>query len=240
MTPNGIVLLTVAVLLSAALATSPVVLLVLLGFVLVFGLAGLRAGLLGAIAWSTAIVAPLALFMVLVWVVVVGRAPAEIASGTEGSRVAASLHVATVCLRLFIMATMVQVAVLRFAGWTPLRFIRALRIPLTAKKLVILTLSLVETILQAVDRARTALIAAGVITRRHSLTNLRNGWILVQTVWLATITIVLGRLRDKWKAEDTVAQLDGTLQRTAAEGLTRADVAWLALLIGLGAIRYAG
>ena len=63
----------------------------------------------------------------------------------------------------------------------------------TAKKLLVLSLSLIETTLQAVDRARAALIAAGIITRGFSWRNLRNGWLLVQTVWLTVVTIALGR-----------------------------------------------
>ena len=43
---------------------------------------------------------------------------------------------------------------------------------LRAKKLLVLTLSLMDTILQAVDRARSALIAAGLITRERSWRNL--------------------------------------------------------------------
>ncbi len=93
-----------------------------------------------------------------------------------------------------------------------------------------LTLSLIETILQAVDRARTALIAAGIITRRQSWRNLRHGWILVQTVWLTVVTIAIGRTRDKWPVEDTLARLDGTLGG-AAPRLGGADFGWVALAI---------
>ena len=83
--------------------------------------------------------------------------------------------------------------------------------PPTIKKLLVLTLSLIETILHAVDRARAALIAAGIITRAHSWRNLRNGWVLVQTVWLTVLTIAIGRMRDKWPIEGTLARLDGAL-----------------------------
>ena len=156
-------------------------------------------------AWVVrGIVLPLALFMMVVWVGIVGRAPHEIAANAEGSRGAALLHVAIVCLRLFIIAFTVQATFLHFAGWTPLRFVGALALPRVAKKLLVLTLSLMDTILQAVDRARTALIGAGIITRERSWRNLRHGWILVQTVWLTVVTIVIGRTRDKWPIEDTL------------------------------------
>lgn len=231
MTPNGAVLFTLLVIVAAALTRSLSGLSLLLGLVVLFGAVGLGARLLRALAWSAAIVAPLAAFMGLVWVVVVGRAPDEIAAGLPGSRTAAALHVTSVCLRLFIMAAVLQIAAMRFADLTPLQFMRRVAAPLTARKLVILTLSLVETILQAVDRARTALIAAGLITRRLSLPNLRNGWILVQTVWLTTVTIALGRVRDKWPAEDSLALLEAALRQPAPYHLAAADWAWLALAL---------
>src|SRR5207237_1244022 len=94
---------------------------------------------------------------------------------------------------------------------------------------LVLTLSLIETILQALDRARTALIAAGIITRRQSWRNLRHGWILVQTVWLTVVTIAIGRTRDKWPIEDTLVRLDGALAAGAAPRLSAADLGWMAL-----------
>ena len=179
---------------------------------------------------------PLAAFMGLVWVGIVGRAPGEIAANLEGSRAAAAAYVAVICLRLFIIAFVIQAAFLHFAGWTPLRFVGGLSVPAVAKKLLVLTLSLIETILQAVDRARTALITAGIITRRHSWRNLRHGWILVQTVWLTVVTIAIGRTRDKWPIEDTLARLDGALAASAAPHLSTADLGWMALAAAGGAI----
>jgi len=58
----------------------------------------------------------------VVWGGMVGRAPHVIAVGLEGSRGVASLHVALICLRLFIIAFAVRATFLHFAGWTPLRF----------------------------------------------------------------------------------------------------------------------
>ena len=89
-------------------------------------------------------------------------------TGSSLLRTAAALFVATTCLRLFIVAFATQAVTLHFAGWTPLRFVRALTAPPVVKTLLALTLSLIETILHAIDRARTALIAAGIITRQAS------------------------------------------------------------------------
>ena len=230
MTPNGAVAFALLVIVGALLARDVVGLLVILAASACFAFASRRA-IWSALAWSAGIVLPLALFMTLVWIGIVGRAPHEIAANLEGSRSAAAIHVAIICLRLFVIAFTVQVAFLHFAGWTPLRFIGALALPRVAKKLLVLTLSLIDTILQAVDRARTALIGAGLITRQRSLSNLRHGWILVQTVWLTVITIVLGRTRDKWPVEDTLNRLEATLAARATARLTAADFAWMALAL---------
>jgi hypothetical protein len=116
---------------------------------------------------------------------------------------------------------------MRFASITPLQFIRLLRAPMALKRLGVLTLSLIETLLQAVDRAHTALIASGVITRRLSARNVFNGWVLVQTVWLTAITSVTGRMRDKWPMEHTLALLDPLLAETRKDPLRTPDKIWI-------------
>jgi hypothetical protein len=233
MTPNGAVAFALLVIVGAMIAHDLAGLLIILAATACFALASRRA-IWSALAWSAGIVLPLALFMMVVWVGIVGRAPHEIAAGLEGSRSAATMHVAIICLRLFIIAFTVQAAFLHFAGWTPLRFVGALTLPRTAKKLLVLTLSLIDTILQAVDRARTALIGGGLITRQRSWRNLRHGWILVQTVWLTVITIVVGRTRDKWPVEETLARLEGTLAARVPGRLTAPDFGWIALAIAAG------
>ena len=234
MTPNGAVVFTLVITAGALIGRAVPGLGVMLAIALIHGAtAGRRV--LSALAWSAGIVLPLAAFTSLVWVGIVGRAPAEIAAGLEGSRTAAAAYVALLCLRLFIIAFAVQAAFLHFAGWTPLGFVRALFLPSTAKKMLVLSLSLIETTLQAVDRARAALIAGGIITRGHSWRNLRNGWLLVQTVWLTVVTIAIGRTRDKWPIEGTLARLDRTLAATPAPRLAPTDLGWIGLGLG-GAI----
>ena len=233
MTPNGAVIFGLAVIAGALVARDLAGLAVILTITLIFAL-GSKRRIFGALLWSAGIVLPLALFMIVVWVGIVGRAPHEIAAGLEGSRRAASVHVAIICLRLFVIAFTMQATFLHFAESTPLRFIGALALPRTAKKLLVLTLSLIDTILQSVDRARTALIGAGLITRQRSWRNLRHGWILVQTVWLTVITIVLGRTRDKWPVEDTLARLEGSLAVRESARLTAIDFGWMALALVAG------
>src|SRR5262245_29850157 len=149
MTPNGAVVFASVIVIGSVLAHGLPGLAVVLAVALIFGL-GAGRRIVSALIWSAGIVLPLAAFMALVWVGIVGRAPTEIAAGAEGSRAAAAAHVALVCLRLFVIAFVVQAALLRFAGWTPLAFARALTLPPTARKLLVLSLSLVETTLQAV------------------------------------------------------------------------------------------
>jgi hypothetical protein len=234
MTPNGAIVFGLVIIVATFAARDSVGLAAVLGVTLIFALTDGRR-VLTALMWSAGIVLPLAAFMVLVWVGIVGRAPDEIAAAVEGSRSAAAAYVALICLRLFIMAFATQAIVLRFAGRTPLSFVRALAAPATAKKLLVLTLSLIETTLHAVDRARAALIAAGIITRGQSWRNLRNGWILVQTVWLTVVTIAIGRMSDKWPVENTLTRLDGALAAPAGARLAAADAGW----IGLGVVALA-
>ena len=196
-----------------------------------------RSSRIDALAWPAVIVAPLAVFMAVVWIGLVGRSPAEIAAGVPGTRSAALAYVAVICTRLFLVALLIQLMVLRFAHMTPLQFIRAMRAPLVLKKLLVLTLSWIDTVLHAVDRSRTALITAGVIAPRLSVKNAANGWILVQTVWLSVITIAVGRLRDKWPAENTMARLDEALQAPAAP-LTWRDIFWTAAAVATIALAF--
>jgi hypothetical protein len=229
MTPNGAIVFGLLVIV-AAMLSSGAGLAILLALCLAFALIEIAGRTLKAIAWSAGIVAPLAIFMALIWIAFVGRSPAEIAANVPGTRLAALVHVVTVCGRLFLVALVMQLVTLRFAQITPLQFIRAITAPLIVKKLTVLTLSLIDTILHAVDRARTALVAAGVITARMSVRNFAHGWLLIQATWLSVVTIATGRLRDKWPAEDTLARLDHALAGEAAP-LTRSDVVWMSLAI---------
>jgi hypothetical protein len=230
MTPNGAVLFTLLIVAATFVARDIVSLTVVLTIVVILALtSGRRAT--KALLWSLAIVAPLAAFMALIWVGIVGRSPSEIAAGVEGSRAAAAHHVMIVCLRLFVIAFAIQAGLLRFTDWTPLAFVRALTAPPIAKKLIVLSLSLIETTLHAVDRARAALIAGGVITRGRSWRNIANGWLLVQTVWLTVVTIAIGRMRDKWPVEGTMLRLDTALAATQGARFATPDALWLALAV---------
>jgi hypothetical protein len=226
MTPNGAVVFVVIVVAAAMLArVSGLVVLASLCSLFAVIEVGLRA--VTALRRAVILIFPLAVFMVIVWVVVVGRSPAQIAADQAGSRGAALIYVAVISARLFLIVAIVQVAAFRFVALTPLQFIRALYAPLAMKRVAVLTLSLVETLQQAIDRAYTALIASGVITRRLSMRNLLNGWVLVQTVWLTAVTSVTGRMRDKWPVEKTLSLLDPLLTHERKSELGERDKIWI-------------
>lgn len=238
MTPNGAVLFILAFAAAAFLAPGLHGLVILAVLAIAFSLVELRARTLSALTRTILLVAPLAAFMVLVWVVIVGRGPAEIAAGIAGSRDAAFAHVVSVSSRLFLVVFVLQAVALHLAALTALAFVRALAVPLAVKRLIVLTLSLAETLRHAIERAHTALIAAGVLTRTLSLKNLRNGFLLVQTVWLTAVTIAMGRMRDKWPVEHTMARLDRTLTLPSPRVFGGDDLIWLPIVLGAAVVAW--
>jgi hypothetical protein len=235
LTPNGVI--AVALISSGLMLSAPGVpgLAVLLAFTLAFAAIEIGAAAATALRRAVVVVLPLAVFMLLVWVGIVGRGPAEIAAGGPGSRTAALAHVGAVCGRLLFVVAVIQLVFLRFRDLTPLQFVRSLALPLAAKRLLILTLSLIATLRHAVDRAHVALIAAGTLTRAPSLRNLVHAWRMIQTVWLTSVTIALGRLRDKWPVENTLGLLDHTLARRDELVFGAKDRIWVPLAFGVAA-----
>jgi hypothetical protein len=205
-------------------------------FALVFAIIELRGQTLIALRRAAVVVLPLAAFMGLVWIGIVGRAPAEIAAGATGTRAAALVYVAGICGRLFFIVVVIQLVFLRFAQLTPLQFIRSLALPAAVKRMLVITLSLIATLGHAIDRAHTALIAAGTLTRSPSWRNLLHAWRLIQAVWLSAVTIVLGRMRDKWPVENTLALLDYTLDGGNPPWLLGDDRIWLPITLGAAVV----
>jgi hypothetical protein len=236
MTPNGA--LAVAFLLIALSMNDPgprgAAILLVLG--LAFAIIEVRGASLIALRRAAVVVLPLAVFMILVWVGIVGRAPAEIAADVAGTRTSALIYVAAICGRLFFIVAVIQLAFLRFAHLTPLQFIRALALPTVLKRMLVVTLSLIETLRHAIDRAHVALIAAGTLTRAPSLRNVLHAWRLIQAVWLSAVTIMLGRMRDKWPVENTLPLLDRTLDTGSSRLFAGDDKIWLPLTLGAGIV----
>jgi hypothetical protein len=227
MTPNGAVLFSVLVILGGTISAGRG-LVAVYAVVVAFAVTQLGLRALTGLRRAAFVMVPLAVFMLVIWVGIVGRAPDEIAAGVPGSRNAAFLYVMVVAARLFLIVFLLQAVLQRFDDSTPFGFVRRIRAPAGVKHMLILTLSLIETLRNAVGRTHTALIAAGIITRAVSLKNLGSGWILVQTVWLTAITTVTARMRDKWPMENTLARLAPALDG-GERRLSSSDWLWLSL-----------
>jgi len=232
MTPNGAFAVGFILIALAASNPGPRGLALLGGFALAFALIELRGATVIALRRAVVVVLPLAAFMALVWVGFVGEAPYQLAAAGGGTREAALAYVATLCGRLFLIVVVAQLVILRFRALTPLQLIRALALPAGAKRVLVVTLSLIATLRHAIDRAHIALIAAGTLTRAASPRNLVHGWRLIQAVWLSAITIMLGRMRDKWPVENTIARLDRALVSADKQLFAGTDRIWLPIALG--------
>jgi hypothetical protein len=236
MTPNGAFAVGLVLIALGLCDPGPRGLAVLVALAFAFAIIEVRAATATALWRAAVVVLPLAAFMLVVWVGIVGEAPYEIAAATAGTRIDALAYVARLCGRLFFIVAVVQLVFLRFAHLTPLRLVRALALPAAVKRTLVVTLSLIETLRHAIDRAHIALIAAGTLTRAPSLRNLVHSWRLVQAVWLSAVTIVLGRLRDKWPVENTLALLDRTLEPDDPRLFAGNDRIWLPVVLAAGAV----
>jgi len=232
MTPNGASAVGFILIALAVSDPGPRGFTLLVALTLALAIVELRGATVTALRRAAVVVLPLAAFMGLVWVGFVGEAPYQIASATAGTRDAALIYVAKLCGRLFLIVGVVQLVLLRFRALTPLELIRALALPAGVKRVLVVTLSLIATLRHAIDRAHIALIAAGTLTRAASLRNLVHGWRLIQAVWLSAVTIMLGRMRDKWPVENTIARLDRTLATGQAHLFAGADRIWLPIALG--------
>ena len=236
MTPNGAFTLGAILIALGMGVPGPRGLAVLVVLTLAFAAIEVRGASVLALKRAALVVLPLAGFMVIVWVGIVGESPAQIAADAAGTRAAALAYVATLCGRLFFIVAVIQLVFLRFAKLTPLQIIRALALPTTAKRVLVITLSLIGTLRHAIDRAHTALIAAGTLTRSPSVRNVVHSWRLIQAVWLSAITIMVGRMRDKWPVENTIARLDDMLGDPTPSWFSGADRIWLPLSLGAAAV----
>jgi hypothetical protein len=236
MTPNGAFTLGFILIALGMGVPGPRGVAVLAALTLAFALIEVRGASVTALRRAAVVVLPLAVFMGVVWVGIVGESPYQIAAESTGTRTAALAYVATLCGRLFFIVVVVQLVFLRFAKLTPLQIIRALALPATVKRVLVITLSLIGTLRHAIDRAHVALIAAGTLTRSPSWRNILHSWRLVQAVWLSAITIMVGRMRDKWPVENTMARLDDTLANHAPAWFAGDDRIWLPISLGAAVV----
>lgn len=236
MTPNGGFAVGLILIALSVVEPGPRGAAVLVALAIAFAVIEVRGASLVALKRATIVVLPLALFMGVVWVGIVGEAPYQIAADVGGTRAAALLYVAKLSGRLFFIVAVIQLVFLRFADLTPLQLVRALALPAAVKRMLAITLSLIETLRHAIDRAHIALIASGTLTRAPSLRNALHSWRLIQAVWLSVVTIMLGRMRDKWPVENTMARLDAALDGGSARVFAGGDRIWLPITLGAAAV----
>ena len=236
MTPNGGFAVGLILIALSVVEPGPRGAAVLVALALAFAIIEVRGASLIALKRAAIVVLPLALFMGVVWVGIVGEAPYQIAADLGGTRAAALLYVAKISGRLFFIVAVIQLVFLRFSDLTPLQLVRALALPAAVKRMLAITLSLIGTLSHAIDRAHIALIASGTLTRAPSLRNALHSWRLIQAVWLSTVTIMLGRMRDKWPVENTMARLDAALDGGNARVFAGDDRIWLPITLGAAAV----
>ncbi len=236
MTPNGAFALGAILIALAMSVPGPRGVAVLVTLTLAFALIEVRGRSVIALKRAAVVVLPLALFMGLVWVGLIGESPYQIAAESGGTRTAALAYVTMLCARLFFIVAVIQLVFLRFAKLSPLQVIRALALPATVKRVLVITLSLIGTLRHAIDRAHIALIAAGTLTRAPSWRNMVHSWRLIQAVWLSAITIMVGRMRDKWPVENTIARLDDTLDAGHPALFSGDDRIWLPISLGAAVV----
>ena len=236
MTPNGAFTLGFILIALGMAVPGPRGLAVLIALALAFAVIEVRGASLIALRRAAMVVLPLAGFMGLVWVGIVGESPAQIAAEAVGTRLAALVYVAKLCGRLFFIVAVIQLVFLRFAELSPLQLVRALALPATVKRTLVITLSLIGTLRHAIDRAHIALIAARTLTRAPSPRNIAHSWRLIQAVWLSAVTIMLGRMRDKWPVENTIARLDATLDNGNPSWFSGDDRIWLPISLGAAVV----
>ena len=236
MTPNGGFAVGLVLIALSVIEPGPRGAAVLVALALAFAIIEVRGASLIALKRAAIVVLPLVLFMGVVWVGIVGEAPYQIAADAAGTRAAALLYVAKLSGRLFFIVAVIQLVFLRFADLTPLQLVRALALPAAVKRMLAITLSLIETLRHAIDRAHIALIASGTLTRAPSLRNALHSWRLIQAVWLSAVTIMLGRMRDKWPVENTMARLDAALDGGNARVFAGDDRIWLPITLGAAAV----
>jgi len=136
MTPNGAFTVGFILIALSVVEPGPRGAAALVALALAFAVIEVRGASLIALKRAAIVVLPLALFMGIVWVGLVGEAPYQIAADLAGTRTAALIYVAKLSGRLFFIVTVIQLVFLRFADLSPLQLIRALALPAPVKRML--------------------------------------------------------------------------------------------------------
>ncbi len=224
MSSNGLVLFLVIAVASLFVPSRSVVPILVLALGSAFTLALGRRGVVVA-RRALLSVAPLAIFLTLVWVVIVGRAP-EVVFFRSTRPASPWLSVAAITSRLFLLA-LLTFGVIEAGSRIRPPFVFGLALPREARIVLLATTSLVGAMRLGAERAHTALVSANILTGRRSWRNLAHGWLLVRTTWVAAVGIAVERLDTKWKCEDLPNAAAAALP--PARGLNARDVIWTSL-----------
>jgi hypothetical protein len=181
-----------------------------------------------ALRQAVLVTAPLFVFLVIVWVIVVRAAPASVLFVSDHVALTAIEYVSGVASRLLLFTLLVSGLVQYFAAAGAVSFIQALSFPPSVKALVLTTVSLKQTIAQAAQRAHTALVAARVLTAHASWLNVLQGWRLLQGVWMSTLSVALERHDTKWVLEGLPERFFVS-RGHAGQTWSRQDLQWASL-----------
>jgi hypothetical protein len=227
MTPTGLVLCAAVVAFAIFVPGPQVVPVAPLVFLSCFLLLERRPDALRAIRYGVLVVAPIALYLSIVWILVVGSRPAAgVWLHPEASR-SATAYVVNLSSKLFLSVVLLHASLVSPLAAGALRFLVEIKLPKSAKIVIALTLSTASTIRASAERAWLSLTAANLVAPRMAWRNARNCGLLVLTVWLSIVGTVSARLRTKWLVEDIRSRLEESFHPDRERSLTWRDLVWI-------------
>jgi hypothetical protein len=167
---------------------------------------------------------PLVGWLALIWVGVGPTAPTGLLIYHPPAAATPWLFVVALGIRFFTLALLTLAAAEKGGRIKP-SFALRLSLPRDAKVVLLAASSLSHAFVEAVRRAHTALVAANVITPGRSAMNLRNGWVLLRTSWVAALGIATERLDTKWQLENLPDAVP--FDRLAGPAFSMRDPCWL-------------
>jgi hypothetical protein len=183
-----------------------------------------RAHIWSSFRFAVLAVAPIALMLSVIWIIIIGSSPVETIT-PDNSRFAAFEYVLKLTVRLFLFVLVIYSAISSRLQEAPIIFLSQLAIPASVKRTTAMTLSIASTIRTATERAWTALVASNLITPRRSLRNVLHTWLFLQTIWMHIIATIAERMNSKWKIEDMETMLEDVFRKQKYIPTTR-DIAW--------------
>lgn len=227
MTANGIALYFFIAICGFAFGREEVVPWVALILSIALSLAS-TAALPRLILRATIVTLPLSAWLTLIWIGVGPKGPASFLLYHPPADAPGTLLVAGLGIRFFALA-LLTLAAIELAGRIKPSFALRLSIPRAAKIILLAATSFTYAFAESVGRAHTALVAANVITARRSVTNFKNGWLLIRSSWISALGIASERLDTKWRYERLPDEVP--LARLTKPTIVPTDILWLTFAI---------